>query len=102
LQLKKLKHYTTLRVVANPAFAVINCAFPIRIAGTILPGVTGPAALAPLVLLLVVFFVEALPMSDFFAIAMMTLPQTFDFDSVLWHYSKHLRCQTTSQHQVGL
>jgi hypothetical protein len=55
-----------------------------RIAGTILPGVTGPVAAAGAVLFFAELFVEVLPMSDFFVIAIVTLPGTsyfFDFRS---------------------
>lgn len=65
----------TLRVVRNPAFAVISCVFPSRIAGTILLGVTG--ALATEVLLFLELFVEVVPTSDFFVIAIVILPKAY-------------------------
>jgi hypothetical protein len=68
-----MQYYQRVIPVCKPAFAVVSCALANRIAGTIFPGVTGPTAATVVFLFAVELFAEALPMSDFFVIAIVTL-----------------------------
>lgn len=58
-----------------------------------MPGVTGPVAAAGAVLFFAELFMEVFPMSDFFVIANVTLPESLSFYFFLRLYPMHFACQ---------